>query len=409
MMTLRFLPALTAVVLATATFGSRAASAQELDPLEVSDADSGDDETEDEVGAAPNIHGFLVARYMNADGKGAAYSSESQFDMQFVRVSVDGKAHPLVSYLIALELADVKVNSATPLRDAYVIWDPVGRWQRLRPYAPKLRLGRMRRPGGIEASMDENQLIAMDRSIYSGFLQHDDAESSEQDFRDYGVRLDAVLGFLELTGLGLMNGSAQQQTNSANPQDPDPHKDVMGRVGMNFTLAQLFVLRFGLSQLAGRDAATHLYSLTNDVPVYYSTTAIDFMMIFGRMMLLAEAARGTRTIDVPGIPGDTATGTAAYVLFSWGFGADGTVRPFARFAYRELSGNDNDDDFQRPRDWSNEATVGINVQIVKKALRARAQYTVRSGYIPPHPSTGGLPGFSKTLSGVAGVSVQADF
>lgn len=384
-----------------------ASTAWAEDPaVDVDETETGE---EDEVGAAPNIHGFLVARYMNADGKGLPYSSESQFDMQFVRVNVDGKAHPLVSYLIALDVADVKAaNLRTPLREAYVIWDPAGRWKKLRRFGPKLRLGRMRRPGGIESAIDENQLIAMDRSIYSGFLQHDDMEASEQDFRDLGLRGDARFGIVDLTGLGLTNGNSQQQPSSF-PADEDPDKDVMGRVGLNFTLAELIVLRAGLSQLAGRDAHTHMYSLTGDVPVKYQTTAVDLTLILGRLIVLAEAARGTRTIDIPGVPGDTATGTAGYVLISWGFGDGGAYRPFTRIAYRELSGNDNDDDFQRPRDWSNEATVGINVQIVKKKLTARGQYTLRSGYIPPHPSTGGIPGFTKKMSGAAGVSIQADF
>ena len=365
---------------------------------------------EDEPGAAPNVHGFLTARYMSADGKGMPYSSENQFDMQWARVIFDGKAHPLVGYLVSLEAADTRAASGRSiLREAYVIWDPVGKWNGLRQYAPKLRVGRMRRPGGLEASMDENRLLAMDRSIYSGFLPHDDPEASEQDFRDIGVRADAMLGILELTGMGLTNGNAQQQ-NEGNPADEDPDKDLMARIGLNLTPAQWFVLRVGLSQLAGRDAHSHLYAVTgNDVALRYYTTALDFMVLFGRLMVMAEVARGTRTIEPLGLPPDTATGAAGYVLISWGFGPDGAVRPFTRFAYRELSGNDNEKDFQRPRDWSNEATVGLNVQIVKKRLTARAQYTVLSGFIPPHPSTGGFPGFSKTLTGVAGASIQADF
>lgn len=366
------------------------------------------DEGAEAASAAPAIHGFLTVRYLVDDGKGLPYAAENGFDIQYARFNADGQVHPLVKYFVSLEAADVKLASGNVFREAYVVWSPklrAGWFDRL---VPVLRAGRMRRPAGIEALQDDGQLLAMDRSLVTGFLLNDDGEAADQDFRDIGIRADAVVGILETMAVGMGNG--QTGTSASRPSDDDDSKDLLARFGVRLGDPRgRFFLRAGASVAAGQDNHTHLYSASNDVPVEYWNGAADLTLIAGPLLVQSEAAYGKRTLLDPvtfaGI--DTATGSAAYVLIAWS--VTGRGAPFARYAYREPTMDAGDEDFQRARDWTNEVTVGVNVALVRKRVTARAQYSLRSGFVPAHPAAAGLTGYASSLNGVAAGSVQVDF
>lgn len=367
------------------------------------------DETLEEgaPGAPPVVHGFVTVRYLVDDGAGLAYQSENGYDVQYARINVDGKAHPLVAYFVSMELGDVKVFNGNVFREAYVIWQPNPQNKWVRRFLPELRAGRMRRPGGLESFEDEGTLLAMDRTLVSGFMKGDDQQAPGQDFRDIGVRANAVSGPIEAMALGMGNGSKNSSANS--PSDEDDSKDFAGRIGFRVGNENgPFFLRTGASSGSGQDDHTHLYSITGDVRVEYWNAGADLTVKAGPAIFQSEVVYGKRTLLDPvtakGI--DTATGSAAYVLAGWDIRRKAT--PFFRFAYREPT-MDGDEDFQRIRDWSNEITAGVNVALVKKRLTARAQYTVRSGFIAPHPQTASAPAFNKSLNGVAQASIQADF
>ena len=357
-------------------------------------------------GDAPRISGFVTVRYLSDDGKGLEYAGEHGSDVQHARLNVAGAVHPLVSDLIAIDAADIKANSGSALREAYITYKPkIGSGK----IKPKVNAGRLRRPAGVESMQDDNQLLTTDRSLFSGFVQHDDRESPDQDFRDIGIRVGAEVGPVDVLGMAMTNGSTT--INPTGSPDEDDAKDAYGRVGFNLGVAGARV-RAGVSGAGGQDAHSHVYGAAGDVPLQFWTSQADVLVEAMGLLFLAEAAYGKRTVGVVTPTGgfrgtDTATGTAGYVLV--GYRIKDKTTPFFRFAYREPTLGGSDEDAKRIRDWSNEATIGVNVQLVKKKLTARAQYSARSGFVPPHPATVGAAGYTKDLHGTFQGSLQVDF
>lgn len=402
-MTTRIVPLLASLLL----LAGATATAQEPTPEPTPDETL--ESTDPAVGAAPNVHGFITVRYMVDDGKTGPFASENGYDVQYMRINIDGKAHQFVKYFVAMELGDIKSGTPTSFKEAYVVWAPKPKAEWLRKLVPEFKAGRMRRPGGLESFVDENELLTVDRSVVSGFMQNDDPEATSQDYRDYGIRAGGVAGPIEAAAVGMTNGTKGPQSTSQPETDTDDSKDVSGRLGFKFgRQGGPFFIRAGASSGGGKDTLNHVYS-DAVFDVEYWNSAADLTVHVGPLQVQTEAVYGKRTLLVAGTGTavDTATGSAAYVLVSYRF--RGHTAPYFRFAYRELSMNDSDDDLQAPRDWGNEITAGVNVALVKKKLTARAQYTLRSGFTTPHPAVGPAGAYNDGFHGVASASLQADF
>ena len=409
-MTTRIVPLLASLLLLAGATATAQMPTPEATPEAMPTPDETLESTDPTVGAPPNVHGFITVRYMVDDGKGSkAFASENGYDVQYMRINIDGKAHEFVKYFVAMELGDIKTGAATSFKEAYVVWAPKPKSAWLRKLLPEFKAGRMRRPGGLESFVDENELLTTDRSVVSGFMQNDDPEAPAQDYRDYGIRAGGVAGPIEAAAVGMTNGTKGPQTTSQPQTDEEGSKDVSGRLGFKFGHeGGPFFIRAGASSGGGKDTSNHVYT-DAVLDVEYWNTAADLTLSVGPLQVQTEGVYGKRTLRQPnsGPVVDTATGSAAYLLVSYRF--RGRTAPYFRFAYRELSMNDEDKDLQVPRDWGNEITAGVNVQLVKKTLTARAQYTLRSGFTTPHPAVGPAGAYNGGFHGVASASIQADF
>ena len=113
-MTTRIIPLLTTSLLLAAATAAAQMPTPEATPEPMPTPDETLEAVDPAVGAAPNVHGFMTVRYLIDDGKSGAFAAENGYDIQFMRVNIDGKAHPLVKYFVAMELGDIKSGSGTP-------------------------------------------------------------------------------------------------------------------------------------------------------------------------------------------------------------------------------------------------------------------------------------------------------
>lgn len=352
------------------------------------------------------VHGFVITRYDNTDGKGPRKSAHG-FTVQNARIRLEGKSADTVTYLAAIE----PLLATGPLQEAYVGWNPrrtVGPMRDLR-----LRAGQMRRPIGLEGRTPEEALHTMDHSWTTRYLQGGGNY-------DLGMTLGTTISTLEFD-LGVFNGSGPANPLLGSPVggvDPFDDKMVVGRLGLDLMKGRL---KTGFSFMSGENADP-LYApatspgLPPDGSVQMWRAGFDLMAEVSGFVVQSEAVYGNNTLifPAPSTPdGPTGTGSSAY-LFA-GYRLRYGFMPHVRFEYAELTmGDDPEDVLARIGDWNNAVAIGVNWDPVKH-VRVRTQYEFVTGFasVPSgtanyyDPATGAL--YSDEMSGTFSASIQADF
>lgn len=356
------------------------------------------------------VHGFVIVRYDNSDGKGLLRDAQNAYSVQNARIRIEGKAAPTVTYLAALE----PLLLTGPLQEAFVGWNPERTFGPMK--ALRLRAGQMRKPIGYEGFTPEEALYTMEHSNVTRFLQG---------VSNYDVGVAAgttLMNLLELdigmfNGTGPFNAGAFPGPSLVGGQDPLEKKDVVGRAGVTLMENKI---RTGLSIVSGQSQdPIYVASPSPGIPpiasVHFWRVALDAEANIGPALLISEVVYGNSTLDdpTPATPnGPTATGAAGYLFAGWRIPSL-KLMPHLRYEYADPSIGDGDDIFLRPRDWSNAIAVGVNWDPVKH-VRVRSQYEVVSG-LASQPANGAYYNpaanavYSEVTSGTASVSVQADF
>ena len=355
------------------------------------------------------VHGFVITRYDNSDGKGVRKASNA-YSIQNARIRLEGKSAPGVTYLAALE----PLLATGPLQEAYIGWNPE------RTFGPfkalRLRAGQMRKPIGLEGQTPEEALHTMDHTVTTRFLQG-------LSNYDIGMAVGTTVSIVEVD-VGVFNGTGPYNTlfptSAAGGQDPLEDKIVVGRGGL--TLMENAV-RMGLSFSTG-ETTDPLYVVAPPSPGLPSDSAkfwragVDVMAEVANVVVQGEAMYGNTTLVsvLPGTGnGPTGTGASGYMFVGyrlpWGF------LPHLRFEYIELTMGDDYTDPKGPlvrkRDWNNAVAVGVNWDPVKH-VRVRSQYEFVTGFASQpqnstyyNPATSAI--YSDEMSGTFSASVQADF
>lgn len=352
------------------------------------------------------VHGFVITRYDNTDGKGPRKSAHG-FSVQNARIRLEGKSNETVTYLAAIE----PLLLTGPLQEAYVGWNPrrtIGPMRDLR-----LRAGQMRRPIGLEGRMPEEALHTMDHSWTTRFLQNGGNY-------DLGMTLGTTISIFDVD-FGIFNGSGPANTTAptlTGGADPFDDKVVVGRAGLNLLDGRVLA---GMSFFTGETQDELYVGPPSTSPGIPSPSAqvwrggFDVMAEVSGLVVQAEAIYGNTTLidPTPSLPdGPTGTGGSAY-LFT-GYRLPRGFLPHIRFEYTELTmGDDPEDVLARIGDWNNAVAIGLNWDPVKH-VRVRTQYEFVTGFASTsnpvsyyNPATGAL--YSDEMSGTFSASIQADF
>lgn len=365
------------------------------------------------------VHGFVITRYDNSDGKGVRKASNA-YSIQNARIRLEGKSAPGVTYLAALE----PLLATGPLQEAYVGWNPEKVFGPLKQL--RLRAGQMRKPIGLEGRTPEEALHTMDHTVTTRFLQG-------LSNYDIGMTVGTTVSIIELD-IGIFNGTGPYNTlfptTTTGGQDPLDDKIVVGRAGVALMEDKV---RAGLSFSTG-ETTDPLYAppgspgLPSDSAKVWRA-GLDVMAEVANLVVQSEVMYGNSTVVLiaPGTPnGPTATGSSAYVFL--GYRLPGGFLPHLRFEYFEPTMGDDytdpDGPLVRKRDWNNAVAVGANWDPVKH-VRVRSQYEFVTGFAsqpqnstyynpyngvsfaPPTPTS--AVRYSDEMSGTFSVSVQADF
>lgn len=356
------------------------------------------------------VHGFVITRYDNSDGKGVRKASNA-YSIQNARIRLEGKSAPGVTYLAALE----PLLATGPLQEAYIGWNPEKTFGPLKML--RLRAGQMRKPIGLEGRTPEEALHTMDHTITTRLLQG-------LSNYDLGMTVGTTISIIELD-VGIFNGTGPYNTlfptTTAGGQDPLDDKLVLGRAGV--TLLENRV-RTGFSITSGEttDPLAFVPAGSPGLPPTVSAkvwrASVDVMAEIANIVVQSEVVYGNSTIVtlLPGVGnGPTATSGSAY-LFA-GYRLPGGFLPHLRFEYIEASMGDDytdpDGPLVAPRDWNNAVAVGVNWDPVKH-VRIRSQYEFVTGLASQpqnntyyNPASGAI--YSDEMSGTFSVSAQADF